>query len=188
MIPYTGKTGKNRIGRNRMGVVCFVLMFLLVGCTKETTLNNQEKIESYASESESTINNLKKNKANNTDKTDNTDNTDNTDILDLTVMNGDMVYATVYQFMVSPEDYIGRTVKITGTYRSEFYEPTNQTYHYVLITDAMACCSQGIEFVFDDDQTYPNEEEDITIMGTFETYEEEGKLYCRLADASICQK
>ena len=37
---------------------------------------------------------------------------------DLTVMGADMVYATVYQMMIDPNSYVGKSFKIRGSYYS----------------------------------------------------------------------
>lgn len=112
--------------------------------------------------------------------------------VDLTVMGSDMIYATVFQMMMEPMTYTGKTVKMQGTYYSSYYEPTNQRYYFVMIEDAAACCSQGIEFVWGDGtHTYPNEYpedySEVEVIGVFETYKEEGddSLYCRIKDASL---
>lgn len=111
---------------------------------------------------------------------------------DLTVMGSDMVYATVYQMMIDPGSYIGKTVKMEGAYYPLFDETTKKTYHYVIIRDAMACCSQGIEFVWEDGShiypdEYPEEDAEVIVTGVFETYCDEGDttVYCRLHDASL---
>ena len=111
---------------------------------------------------------------------------------DLTLMGSDMVYATVYQLMVDPQTYEGKTFKIEGQYFPTFYEPTQKYYHYCLITDALACCSQGLEFVWEDGthsypEEYPQQGADILITGTFETYQESGdtSLYCRLQESKM---
>ena len=66
---------------------------------------------------------------------------------DLTNMNKDMVYATFYQLMVEPDKYIGKTLCIDGLYYTGQNEKTGTYYHYSIIKDALACCSQGLEFV-----------------------------------------
>lgn len=111
---------------------------------------------------------------------------------DLTAMNADMVYATVYQLMVNPNDYIGKRIKIRGRYYATWYEPTQKYYHYIIIEDAMACCAQGLEFVWDDGNhiypdEYPSDETEVEVTGIFETYQEKGdtNLYCRLKEASF---
>ena len=111
---------------------------------------------------------------------------------DLTLMGSDMVYATVYQLMVNPDAYVGKIFKIEGQYYPAFYEPTQKYYHYCLITDAMACCSQGLEFVWEDGkhsypEEYPQAGENILITWRFETYQEDENtsLYCRLQEAKL---
>lgn len=111
---------------------------------------------------------------------------------DLTAMNSDMVYATVYQMMADPDSYIGKTIRMDGLYYASYYEPTGQYYHYCIIQDATACCAQGLEFVWGDgDHIYPDEypEEDasVVVQGVFETYQESNdeNLYCRLKDATL---
>lgn len=110
---------------------------------------------------------------------------------DLTQMNSDMVYVMVYQMMAVPEQYVGKTFRMDGIFYSSYYDTTNQYYFYCVIQDALACCTQGIEFVWDDGShiypdEYPEEAEEIIVEGTFETYTEEGdeNLYCHLVNAT----
>lgn len=114
---------------------------------------------------------------------------------DLTEMGSDMVYATVYQMMVAPEQYVGKTFRMDGTYYATYYEPTEKYYHYCVIQDATACCAQGMEFVWGDGShvypdEYPSENTEIVVEGTFETYTEDGdsNLYCRLKDSILQEK
>ncbi len=110
---------------------------------------------------------------------------------DLTQMSSDMVYATVYQLMVKPDEYVGKTFRIDGNFYATYYEPTQKYYFYCVIQDATACCAQGLEFVWDDGthvypDEYPEDNAEVIIEGTFETYrEEDASLYCRLADATL---
>ncbi len=111
---------------------------------------------------------------------------------DLTQMGSDMVYAMVYQMMVAPEQYEGQTFRIEGNFYASYYEETGQYYYYCVIQDAVGCCSQGMEFVWGDGShvypdEYPQENADIIVEGTFETYTDRGdkNLYCRLSHATI---
>lgn len=72
------------------------------------------------------------------------------------------------------------------------YDLTQKYYFYCVIQDATACCAQGLEFVWDDGthvypDEYPEDNAEVIIEGTFETYreEEDASLYCRLADATL---
>lgn len=107
---------------------------------------------------------------------------------DLTTMNGDMVYATVYQMMTDPEPYFGKTVKMSGEFATATDGTT--TYFACLVFDALECCSQGIEFIWGDgNHVYPDEYPSvgsmITVQGIFEAYEDNGYTYCRLRNASL---
>ncbi|MGN0435001.1 MAG: hypothetical protein ACI4D8_00050 [Wujia sp.] len=110
--------------------------------------------------------------------------------IDMTEMSSDMVYATVYQLMTDPNTYIGKIIRVKGNFCSSFYDVTNQWYHCVLIQDALACCAQGLEFIWEDGShvypdDYPAEYTEVIVTGTFELYEEEGYIYCRLNNATM---
>ena len=104
-----------------------------------------------------------------------------------------MVYATVYQMIYGdPEAYVGKTFKAAGTLTVATSNVTNLYYPYVLIKDALACCQQGVEFQWGEgDHTTPEdfaeEGSEIEVIGTFETYREEGdpSLYTRLKDTNV---
>ncbi|MCD7832508.1 MAG: hypothetical protein LUH00_00750 [Lachnospiraceae bacterium] len=110
---------------------------------------------------------------------------------DLTEMSSDMVYAIVYQMVYNPDDYIGKTFRMSGTYYASYYEATDQYYYYCLISDATACCAQGLEFVWGDGShsypdEYPADNTEILVQGTFETYvDTDGYTYCHLANAAM---
>lgn len=107
--------------------------------------------------------------------------------VDLTAMSSTAVYAEVYNMVTSPSDYTGKKVRMTGQFSVYEDESTGNVYFACLIADATACCSQGLEFVLSGDYTYPNDYpelgSDITVTGTFGTYDEYGNTYCQLSDA-----
>lgn len=107
--------------------------------------------------------------------------------VDLTVMNSTMVYAEVSNMMNNPQDYIGKTVKMKGSF--SIYQTEERNYYACLIADATACCSQGIEFVLKEQKKYPEEYPElgaeITVVGKFETYFEGDMRYCQLANADM---
>ncbi len=109
--------------------------------------------------------------------------------VDLTQLSSTMVYSEVYNMMVEPQKYIGKTVKMTGIYSHYYTETTNKDYFSCIVQDATACCAQGIEFVLTDDYKYPEdypvEGDMITVAGTFQTYYEGEYLYCTLENAVL---
>ena len=100
---------------------------------------------------------------------------DNVDI-DLTAMSSTMIFAEVQNMMLSPDEFLGKTIKMSGKYSPIFYEVTENFYHYVIIPDATACCEQGLEFIWEGDHSYPldypREQTEIEIVGVFSSYEE----------------
>jgi len=110
--------------------------------------------------------------------------------IDLTKMSSDMVYSTIYQMMMNPTSYNSKTVKVKGIFDTSFFEQTNKRYYFVWVEDAASCCSQGIEFVWNDDKmTYPDDYpelgKEIVVTGKFETYMEGSDLYCHLNKARM---
>ena len=105
--------------------------------------------------------------------------------VDLTAMSSTMVYAEVYNMLMDPGLYMGKTVRMSGPYYASYYDETGKYYHYVIIEDATACCQQGMEFIWNGDHVYPSDyPEDFTrieVTGTFEYYEELDYPYYYLA-------
>ena len=112
---------------------------------------------------------------------------------DLTVMGADMVYATVYQMMIDPKSYIGKSFKIRGNYYSSYSKDKDVYYHFCMIKDAAACGTQGLELLWADEkmnrhENCPEEDTLVTVEGVFETYEEGPNTYGRIKDAKIVEE
>ena len=107
--------------------------------------------------------------------------------VDLSAMSGTMVYSEVYNMMSEPENYIGKKVRMEGLF--SMVEGDSRNYFTCIITDATACCSQGVEFSLKGDHKYPDDYPElgdpITVVGVFETYKEGGNKYCQLKDAEF---
>ena len=109
--------------------------------------------------------------------------------VDLTMLSSTMVYSEVYNMMTVPSNYLGKSVKMNGTFSVYHDESTDKYYYACLISDATACCSQGIEFVLDGNYEYPSdyppEGSEITVTGIFDTYTEGQYQYCQLINAKM---
>ena len=125
--------------------------------------------------------------SNETEKTDQ-DLYTNIDV-DLTVLSGGLVYSEVYNMMSDPDSYIGKVIKMTGSYSYYYDESGDKEYHACIIQDATACCAQGIEFEPTNEFTYPDSfprtGEDITVIGVFDIYYEIDFAFMTLRDAVI---
>ena len=103
--------------------------------------------------------------------------------VDLTGLSSTMVYAEVYNMTTAPDTYVGKSVKMTGTCDVYHDETTGKTYYACIIQDATACCASGIEFELASGD-YPSKGDEVTVSGTFDTYEEGGATYAVLRRAS----
>mgnify|MGYP007110401609 FL=1 len=112
---------------------------------------------------------------------------------DLSSMGPDMVYATIYQMMIDPKSYVGKSFKVTGNYYSSYSKENDQYYHFCMVKDAAACCAQGLELLWADEsmnrhENCPDEEALVTVEGVFETYEEGQNTYGRLKDVRLVKE
>ena len=109
--------------------------------------------------------------------------------IDLTQLSRTMVYSEVYNMLVSPSDYIGKTVKMAGGFAVYHDKGTGKDYFSCIIRDAMACCAQGIEFVLAGEHVYPDDypgiDDEICVVGVYDTYQEGERMYCTLRDAKL---
>ena len=113
------------------------------------------------------------------------------DYVDLTKQSSTMIYTTVYNMMYYPENFVGKTIKMTGNYSEYIAEDTGKRYFACIIKAATACCSQGVEFELTEDykypDNYPKEADPITVEGVFDLYKEGEYQYCTLRNAKLCE-
>ncbi len=92
---------------------------------------------------------------------------------DLTKMNANIVYAQVFEMMIEPEKYQGKRIKMRGNFEifkntAEIAKIAGSPESYsVIISDALACCRQGISFHYDFKDGAPAKGCEITVTGTF---------------------
>jgi hypothetical protein len=105
--------------------------------------------------------------------------------LDLTELSVTVLIACLDQINETPEDYMGKTIKMSGAYYALYSEETDTYYHYAFVTDTAACCVKGLEFLWNGEHNfpddYPEETADIEITGVFNSYEEFGQAWYYLA-------
>ena len=110
--------------------------------------------------------------------------------LDLTKMSATMIYSTVFDMLIMPEEYQDKNIKVKGNFNVFVNENTGNRYFAILIPDATACCQQGIEFTWLGDHSYPEDfpeiGQEIEIIGRYKILEnEEGITYTYLAVNSL---
>ena len=115
--------------------------------------------------------------------------------VDLTVLSSTMVYSEVYNMLYNdPAHYLGKTVKARGEFSiyqlvtDGVLQPDPVSYACI-ISDAAACCAEGMEFVLKGDLTYPDDYPklgaEITVIGEFQSYEENGMTWYHLVNARL---
>ena len=159
----------------------------LVGCGSAGKADNEKTV------AESKIANESNTNENSTEAESESVKKDGEVDYDLTVMGADMVYATVYQMMIDPKSYIGKSFKIRGNYYSSYSKDKDVYYHFCMIKDAAACCAQGLELLWADEkmnrhENCPEEDALVTVEVVFETYEEGPNTYGRIKDAKIVEE
>ena len=109
--------------------------------------------------------------------------------LDLTKMSATMIYTTIFDMLVMPEDYVEKNIKVKGWFETYTDPYTGEIYYAVVVPDATACCQQGLEFVWPGNHTYPDDfpkpGEDITIIGLYKITETDGVTYNYLEATSV---
>ena len=109
--------------------------------------------------------------------------------VDMTKLNSNMVYAQVYDLVYGEKDYTGQMIRAKGVFDYYFDPQTNQEYFAILISDATACCAQGIEFKLAGEHKYPDDYpelgSEIIVHGVLNTYEDAYGSYVQLIDAVI---
>ena len=196
--------------RTGIGIWLLAAVVLISGCGKQTdngkginngktvdkVIESQVKKEEQKKTEESTKEDIRKNDQQNTD-TQTPESVQGSVHApeasvdgDLSVLDSDMIYATVYQMMSDPEQYVGKTFRIEGKFYVTYDEMTKNQYYYCVIKDATECCAQGLEFVWGDGShiypdEYPTDGTEVIVDGTFELYMENDSRYCRLANADF---
>ncbi|MDD6728302.1 MAG: hypothetical protein PUE08_03665 [Eubacteriales bacterium] len=120
-------------------------------------------------------------------KTESVADAQNVDV-DLSKLSTTMFYSELANMMNNPASYVGKTVKIRGQFTLTQNSETNQKYYNVTVTDATACCQQGLEFIWTGHnypEDYPQVNSTIEVTGVFQTYDENGLTYCHLISDDV---
>lgn len=183
-------------------VVVALTTITISGCKKEAARAHKAPANTKQIVEVTTKNNEISTEANEYDYQENTERIDETEskyrndtksddgeVVDLTQMSATLVYAEVYNMMMAPEDYIGKTIKMEGTYTPYHDDATGKDYFACIVSDATACCSQGIEFELTSDYKYPDDYpkdgDTICVTGVFDTYKEGKDEYSVLRGATL---
>ena len=108
--------------------------------------------------------------------------------VDLTGMSSTMVFAEVYNMMVEPERYEGKTVRMTGELVTYPHPFTGEDCTAVIVKDALACCAQGFQFQPAQGMSLPEAGTEVTVTGTYtldESLMDQGIMMSYLAECTV---
>jgi len=109
--------------------------------------------------------------------------------LDLTKMSATMIYSTMFDMLVMPEDYVEKNIKVSGWFETYTNPQSGELYYAVVVPDATACCQQGLEFVWLGEHSYPEDfpdtGADITVTGVYKLIENDGITYNYLEASKV---
>ena len=109
--------------------------------------------------------------------------------LDLTKMSATMIYSTIFDMLIMPEDYVDKNIKLSGWFETYMDTKSGELYYSVLVPDATACCQQGLEFVWKGNHAYPDDfpkpGQNITVTGIYKMIENDGVTYTYLEANSV---
>ncbi|MBO4697007.1 MAG: hypothetical protein J5643_07005 [Lachnospiraceae bacterium] len=113
---------------------------------------------------------------------------DETVDVDLSPMSREMAATMIATIWGNSEQYVGKTIRVTGEYNGVAYPDYNIRYDNVLTyVDPSGCCSYGFEFVLVDEYAFPDDYPDegatICVVGVLDTYIDDGVEYCTLRNA-----
>ena len=109
--------------------------------------------------------------------------------IDLTKMSTTMAYAEICNMVESPQNYAGKNVIMEGSFMAYLNYAINEYYFVCMMTDATACCAQGLKFVTEMPYSYPydcpKDGDKIKVQGIFDVYEENGNTLFQLINATM---
>ena len=101
--------------------------------------------------------------------------------LDLTKMSATMIYSTIFDMLIMPEEYVDKNIKLKGWFETYTNPETAEIFYAVVVPDATACCQQGLEFIWPGDHHYPadfpNPGQDVTVTGLYKLIDKDGFAY-----------
>jgi len=105
---------------------------------------------------------------------------------DIVEISEKLFIAQTNDIYINPGDYLGKTIKYEGIFKSYYWGEADKTYYYV-IRYGPGCCGYdgeaGFEVTWDGQR--PGEDDWCEAAGVLEVYEENGLQYLRLSLDSL---
>lgn len=147
--------------------VAVLLSLTAISCKKQansaeesSNIIQQSAVDSSATIAKSTSENPSKQKDSEKKNSSGVD-------FDLSAMNYNMVSSITFDMLITPEKYIGKSIKCKGNFHSSVYE--GKRYFSVITWDPTGCCPAGLDFEPPENMSFPEDfpeiDNDITVYG-----------------------
>ncbi|MBQ9422640.1 MAG: hypothetical protein IJU32_03585 [Pyramidobacter sp.] len=111
--------------------------------------------------------------------------------IDLTKMSKTMLFAVVLDIRSRPEQYLGKSVRMSGKFAiiqgvdAQGQPHPDKIFYNCVIPGAQSSLEFGVagELYYPED--FPDLESTITVEGVYEKYEDNGKVYYRVGQSEI---
>jgi len=111
-------------------------------------------------------------------------NTDDDLVIDIVEMSETLVGATMLNIINEPERYMGKTIRVAGTYQPFYWDEEDRYFHDLVIESQAGCCPKILEFILNDED-YPMVGTMIELVGIYSSYELNGQVFNYLAVETI---
>ena len=101
--------------------------------------------------------------------------------LDLTAMDPSTAYSILIDISMMPQDYIGQTIKMRGSYFIWHFGLSGLYYHFISFEGPGGCCPRALEFILRDGGEYPEVSAKIEIIGVIGSYYEFDAIFHYIA-------
>lgn len=145
-----------------------LMMISLFSCSKAKSIKNKKAVIVQPDNVKNEIDKMSSTDINDTSLTPD---------IDMTKMSVTMIYSQIFNMLIMPEEYEEKIIKVRGAF--EVYPDENNQVDFFTLTvmDATACCKEGIDFIWAGNHTYPDDYpeqgQEITITGTYKSFENE---------------
>ena len=111
--------------------------------------------------------------------------------IDLTKMSKTMLFAVVLDIRSRPEQYLGKSVRMTGKFAiiqgvdAQGQPDPDKIFYNCVIPGAQSSLEFGVAGKLYYPEDFPDLESTITVEGVYEKYEDNGKVYYRVGQSEI---
>ncbi len=157
----------------------FILLFsiIFISCSKKTIAESSGSTPATAAQSPSVQVQKAEQPASSTTNATSSSKPD----FDLTKMSATMIYSTIFDMLIMPEEYVEKVIKVKGWFETYTNPESGELFYAVVVPDATACCQQGLEFIWPGDHHYPADfpdpGQDVTVTGRYKLVDKDGFAY-----------